>query len=225
MTCPPSLTDSRIVRYLTELAVSDATVSHQHFVSHLGNFIDFSGSIALSLAHEELPKLIFQSGELSKEAITDNFFKVRRSIVHAIVQSFIPSDDYQRIKLPVPNTAPMTFDLYQRFYLAHQRELDFRIQNLQLEVRASVSGISLELAQLSSLDVTLNNTLAAHVNRLYAVIPLLLEKRFTLLLSDLKIQPDKRLEQFCNELQGLLLAELELRLLPVIGLIDALNES
>ena len=228
-----SLTDSRIVRLLTDMAVSDAVVSHQSFVGSLGNFIDFSGSVALSLAHEKLPNTVFQPGESSEEAIKDNFLQVRRSIVKAIIQSFIPSEDYLRLKLPSPDIAlnaegeyatPINVELYHRFYLSHQREMDFRIQNLLLDVRASVSGISLELAQLCALDETLNSTLSTHIKRLYGVIPKLLEKRFNILLSDSRMPSEKRLGQFCHELQSLLLAELELRLLPTLGLIDALSE-
>jgi len=91
-----------------------------------------------------------------------------------------------------------------------------------------------------------------HQRKVFAVIPGLLRKRFEHLLHEYRELEQQRehselsssqqannnsiqstdtetlLEifnkKFCTETQGLLLAELELRLQPVIGLIEALNQ-
>ena len=104
-----------------------------------------------------------------------------------------------------------------------------------------------QLAQLASLDASMADTLADFSRRAFAGVPHLLAKRFYYLNQQYRqaraeqpeltnglsssvrdetarwLQKDGWLDRFIREMQAVLLAELELRLMPVIGLIEALE--
>lgn len=235
-----SLYGSRLVRFLTDLAVSDVELSHKCLAQRIGQLINFSDSVALSSLHGQLPTMAFEPLSIPAEAIQKEFLRVRQTLVQSIVNSFVPGTT--RIQFPVAKTnAPdtlITYEPYERFYVTQQREIDHKFQYLQSYVRDAASGLSPRLAQLVALDTALGDTLSAHGRQLFAVIPKLLGKRFEHLLNKQLGQPhqqddDSRMEEgpdvwlatFRSEMQGLLLAELEARLLPVLGLIEAINEE
>ncbi len=247
------LRGTRLVRFLSDLAVSDVPFSHENFSERLGRSIDFAESVRLAALHDKLRKMVFEPGPRSIETLKEEVLRVRMSLVQSVVGSFVSVAGAARIKVPALNTGiPLdklaTFEPYHRFYAAHQREFDSRIQTLQLEVRDTVSGVSAELAQLAALDEAVRDTLSMHIRKYLAVIPRLLGKRFDFLLKEhqsrqdtsrmavtedrseediLRIwtRPNGWLDRFTKEMQGLLLAELELRLLPVLGLVEAVNEQ
>ncbi len=103
-----------------------------------------------------------------------------------------------------------------------------------------ISGLSPSLAQLARIDKALFESLSDASSEIFAVIPKFLEKRFINLLhthrSELPENPGvKDLEPwmepggwvfiFCIEMQELLLAELEFRLQPVVGMIESLPQT
>ena len=247
------LNGTRLARFLSELAVSDVAFSHHNFAERLGRLIDFGDSVRLSAFHDELGKLPYEPGRTSSENLKDEVLRVRMSLVHAVVESFVPDAGPARLKLPtlkdgVPLDQLATFEPYHRFYAAHQRDFETKMQSLQLRVRDAVSGMSEELAQLAALDETVRDILSIHIRKYLAVIPQLLGKRFDFLLQEHRsmqgapsegvdsdrsergvletwTQPNGWLHRFFKEMQGLLLAELELRLLPVLGLVEAVDEG
>lgn len=239
-----SLNSSRLIRFLSDLEVSDTQLTHARFAERLGNLIDFSDSIILSAAHIELPNTKFEPKTGSTEHIQDSFLELRSNLVQSIIKSTTPGAGLHRIKLPVPTSdEPLdkvtTYEAYHRFYALHQRDMDLKIQQFRLQLREDISALSPTLAKLAILDRALGDTLHMHTRRFFAVIPRLLEKRFSYLWGNHQqaVTPDKTddpeswvlsggwLEKFYKEIQGLLLAELEVRLQPVIGLIEALNKE
>ncbi len=250
-----SLNGSRLIRFLSDLAVSDVEVSHKQFTEKLGQLVSFSDAITLSAVHSKLSKMAFEPTEASSESVRAEFLRVREVLVKSIIMSFTFSTRPSTIPLPVPKAdtprdKAMAYEPYQRFYARHQREIDFKVQSLQLYVRDGVSGLSLELAQLVALDTALGDVLAVHTRRLFAVIPKLLSKRFEYLRKEYQqvltnpagddksdvddllvdnqaewVKPGGWLHTFYQEMQGLLLAELDVRLQPVLGLVEALNEQ
>jgi len=131
-----------------------------------------------------------------------------------------------------------TYEPYRRFYSAHQVEMAVGLQALRQRVRHSVSGVSVELHQLATLDMVLDQSLALHTRKLFNVIPKLLEQRFKLLLqnhleknagsvddAEQWLEPDGWLAFFYHDMRELLLAEFDVRLQPILGLLEALNEQ
>lgn len=129
---------------------------------------------------------------------------------------------------------------YRKFYTSRQTDLDRRIQHLHSEIRDMVSSVSPALAQLALIDQALFESLSDVSRESFAVIPALLGKRFIERLAihrpelpdnpkaaDLApwIEPGGWISAFCNEMKELLLAELECRLQPVVGMIESLPQT
>ena len=222
-----SLNGSRLVRFLSDLRVSDAAVTQKRFAERLGSLIDLSDSITLSSAHSAIGATAFEPGGMSHGDAQQEFLRVRAAIVQSVMRSFAAQSGPTRIKLPVPAAETPTdisaaFEPYRTFYSAQQRDIDFKIQKLQLQMREAAAGLSPELAQLSALDAALGNTLTLHTRKFFAVIPGLLGKRFEHLYQQHPSWSAMH-KPFCADMQGLLLAEIEARLLPVLGLVEALG--
>ena len=225
---------------MTDLAVTDIKVSQSHFAQRLAQLIDLADSITISSAHSKYRKPAAPAPAVSPHTISDEFLRVRTSILQAIMKSFTPTAGPSRIKLPVPAASrpednTEAFTPYLTFYTAHQAQIDARVRGLHLRVREMATSVSPELAQLAALDTALGNTLAVHARRSFAVIPGLLGQHFDHLLNDntrsetCPADPGNAwthlLQGFCSTMQGLLLAETEARLLPVLGLVEAINED
>jgi hypothetical protein len=129
------------------------------------------------------------------------------------------------------------YEPYRKFYKSRQRGLDIRIQRLQTEIRDAISGLSPSLSQLSRMDKALSEALSEASREIFAVIPKLLEQRFNRLfdlhrselpenpeVTDIEpwMRPGGWISVFCMEMREFLLAELEVRLQPVVGMIDSL---
>ena len=246
---PTALNSSRLVRFLTDIEVADVGVSHKHFTERLGQLIDLSDSVALSAAHGKLAKMKLDAGPtatptVSHEAVIAEFIRVRTAAVQFIISTFIPGEGVSWLSLPTvssgtPEVERASYERYQLFYVNHQREIIFKLNKLRKDTRAAVSTHSARLAQLVALDTALEATLTVHTQKLFAGVPRLLGKRFHALYEQhqqamtdpqaddpqLWAEPGGWLEQFNREMQGLLLAELEVRLEPILGLIEALNEE
>ena len=146
-----------------------------------------------------------------------------------------------------PDFAP-DFAPYHRYYLAHQRDMNASIGPLRAHVRAALAAHSPALKRLAALDGVMEQALEARERKLLATVPGRLAKRFEQLLvahraaqadtqadprtsiqaadePDRWMQPGGWLAGFCAEMQAVLLAELEVRLQPIAGLIEALDNE
>jgi len=233
-------TGSRLVRALADLAVSNVKVSHKNFARRLGQLIDLSDSISISRVHGAVGEEAFEPGEQSGEAVKAEFLQVRNTVVGSIIKSFDPDKGVARNRFPrpeeeVPVDGASGYEPYGKFYAAHQRDMEFKTQQLRSHVREAAAGASPELAQLAILDKALGDTLSVHSRKFFAVIPRLLRERFEHLLNSRQMAQDSRHSNsgtwldmqalFGREMRGVLLAEVETRLLPAQGLIEAFNSE
>lgn len=233
-------TGSRLVRALADLAVSDVEVSHKNFAARLGQLIDLSDSINIHRVHGGESEPSLESSRESDEAVKMEFLQVRNSIVGTIIKSFDTEKGLARIRFPrpaadAPGDEGSAYEPYGIFYAAHQRDMDFKIQQLRSQVREVAANASPELARLATLDRALGDTLAVHSRKFFSVIPRLLKKRFEHLLHSYQnaqgTSQDNNaswldmLELFGREMRGALLAEVETRMLPAQGLVEAFNSE
>lgn len=146
----------------------------------------------------------------------------------------------QSLPAPKPDMPPelaAAYEPYRRYYQAQQREMDLKIAPLRSQLREALAGGSAAQRQLASMDAALDKILGVQEARLLAGVPTLLEQRFRHLRSTHQqalaeagqadpisrwMKPGGWLAQFCQELHRVLLAELDLRLQPTLGLLDAL---
>ncbi len=235
---------SRLVRFLSELSVTGVEVSHKNFAERLGRLIDLSDSIALSKTHGQLTSISAEAATRTDskafaESVLNELLQTREQMVQFILRSFSPETGW--LTLPTANAKAtpeelMAYEAYQRFYVTHQREIDFKAKSLRRHCREAISDLSPQMAQLAALDAALDDTLEVDARKLFTGVPRLLGKRFKYLLQQHQqtmegqrddpsqwTLPGGWLDVFYKEMQGLLLAELEARLQPALGLIEALN--
>ncbi|WP_101759859.1 DUF3348 family protein [Oceanicoccus sp. KOV_DT_Chl] len=250
---PVALNDSRLVRFLTGLMAVDVDLSHQDFSQKLGQLLNFSDSITLSGMYEKLEKLEFQPEQQLQQAARQEFLRVRQLLLEFILKSFAPEESLVRVKYPAPPAATVggldisekdklaLYESYRVFYVSQQREMDLKIQYLTAAIRKMMNGWSIELAKLSLLDKTMSEMLAPHKRKFFAVVPNLMGKRFEhLFLEDQQLQlaikndlaadaetvnqgPPGWYPKLRSEIQQLLLAELDVRLQPALGLVEAID--
>lgn len=244
-TATSTLSDrSRLVRLLSELSAIKFSASEHNLAEQLGRLIGLSDSISLARSLGQLP---LKAGDPSVEnagAVRDDLLASRREMMRIIVESFAPQAGSTGIQAPSLSVgtrieALQTFEPYRRFYSMHQAEMAGAIQSLRQRVRNGVAGFSVELNQLAELDRILGESLSIHTGKLFNLCPKLLEERFKQLLQAHRdssaetnvtephqwLMPGGWLELFYQDMKELLLAELDVRLQPVFGLLEALDEQ
>lgn len=240
---------SKFIRSLADLAIVDAADPGNAFAEKLGTWVHFADAIALSAVHSDgmaKPwKIQRETQSAAYAAVASEFERIQALLVNSVVKSCSPNPGRSHIKLPAPElelplNVTSAYVPYRRFYEAHQRDMELGIQPLRVNVREAVAKASPRLRKLAELDVALEKILRDREGKLLSKVPVLLRKRFEQLFKDHQqkladtgqadtparwTQADGWLARFCSDMQMLLLAELELRLQPTMGLMEELNEA
>lgn len=236
-----SFDSSRLIRALSDLVSTDAAPPRQSFADRLGQWLDFADAIALFSALNGSTDAAGGPATAEHPALGGEFARVRGALLDSINTDGLLTPGKARIRLPAPAwhaSTPGAADYlpYHRYYLAHQRDMGAAIAPLRASVRAGLAQRSPALRQLAALDGVLDQALAPRERSLLANVPQLLGRRFEQLHQAHRnalstpddparwLQPGAWLHTFCQDMRAVLLAELELRLQPVAGLMDALNE-
>lgn len=211
----------RLVGLLAEWGGGSEPVAPGQFAQRLGRLIDLSSSVDLAETLAGLPRRPFEPAPEGAERAREDFLRVHEAMINGVMRSLSPGRGPSRIKWPQAEEGEPPLEAYGKFYAANQREMDARVRGLQERVRDALAGAAPELAQLAALDAALGDALLVHSRRLFAGIPGRVRRRLQQLREEKDSAPETRLQ---NEVQALLLAEVEARLLPVQGLIEALDD-
>lgn len=143
-----------------------------------------------------------------------------------------------RIRFPAmpsvaTNVNDVDFTPYRHFYIAQQREIEANIVQLRTAARDVLAGLSAPARSLCEIDGALQAALAERERTLLAGIPRQLERRFAALRDSAPqnagtsdwVAPGGWLATFRDEMLATLEAELELRLQPVTGLLETLENT
>jgi hypothetical protein len=174
--------------------------------------------------------------------------RVRRNLSDSIHNdgTFNPEPTGIAARIPFPTPLPNAsaesaadFSPYHRYYLAHQRDMNAAITALRASARKALTSQSAAGKQLAELDAAFEKFLTARERHLLANIPIMLGKHFKQRYDSHRsilgegciddpatwTQAGSWLEAFCHDTRTVLLAELELRLKPVAGLISSLGAA
>ena len=193
----------------------------------LGDWLDFNDAMALFAALHGTRDNAPSSRGMNSDAL-GNMLTRERTVLEEGIRAGTTPGARARIKWPQP--APGTpaeiaadYTPYHRFYLAQQREMETRIGALRAAVRDVLAAHVPACRQLAALDAVFDKALGQRERSLLAKVPALLEKRFAQLRE---VHPASGgHEPFAREMQGVLLAELETRLQPIVGLIETLSDK
>ena len=248
MTQAPAPTDPRsqapLLQQLTRLGLlASRAPANVNLAEMLGNEIDLADSIALASSLSSLER-VRPAGNVSLEKPQRQFLNTRGVILRLIANTFEPGDTPVPFTLPAPSAETLSDPAegvkpFQRFYSLQQSEMDHRITGLRRSLRGSLGYEGPLLTRLAALDRILDDTLGEYSRRVLASLPKLLGEHFTqrreAFLQSAQatqhtqpadwVKPDGWLHAFYQDMQQLLLAELDFRLLPARALLDALLDA
>lgn len=226
---------SQLVRVLSELADPDVPDSGQPFAERLGQWLDFKGAMALFSVLKGKAEPRPQAPSAEAAALWEAFDRARAALVEGVTADGALRPGKPASGTPAPEGAA-DFAPFHRYYHARQREMTASVAALRASARAALSRHSPALKRLAALDTMLDQAMAAREGSLLATVPALLARRFEQLATapepapaeaSTAQAPDRQrwLTGFREEMQAVLLAELDLRLQPVAGLIAALDNE
>ena len=144
------------------------------------------------------------------------------------------------VAMNVPLELAPEFSAYRRACLAHQRAMAAGIAPLRGQVRQALAALSPALGRLAALDAVLDEALGDRERHLLSTVPVLLEQHFERLRrahSTTRFQargspsgadPSSAapwLADYGRDMQQLLLAELDVRLQPIEGMVEAMGHE
>lgn len=228
------LNGSALAHLLAGWGVLEAPAAPPAFVEGLGHWLDWTHAIPLHAA------LVTDAPAPASRAAGSAMAEVealRDALVRGITDEGGPPEARRRRGPPVPPlreppapVAPPSLDVstYRRRHADQQRAMDVALEALRERLRDRLAGRSAAGARLAAVDAVMARALAPREQTLLGLLPTLLERRFEQLrAAQAAADPSPStawLDDFQLDLQRLLLAELELRMLPLVGLAEALAE-
>lgn len=208
---------SPLVRLLGEWFPTDAASSGMDFAERLSLWLGAFDAIGLQATHQAVramaaPAPAQPAGRAAaRVSPAQDLQRVRGLLARAIAQPVAP-----------PEEGGHGFVPYAERHLELQRQMELAIPPLRAHVREEASRQSARLRQLAALDAAMEQALAARGQALLAKLPAWLKRRFEQLRASAAGDEDKDwLDAFDREWRQALLAELEVRLAPVAGLVEA----
>jgi hypothetical protein len=218
-------TGSALIRLLARLTDIDAPEPQQGFANRLSHWLGWTEAISLADALDGGAAMTAATrpppaSRPAASAEERECARVRSALAKAL--------DDTTAATRAGDTAT-DFASFQRRYLAKQQALELGIAPLRARLRAALAARSPALARLAAVDAVIEKMLAPRERSLLYRVPGLLEKHFERLRLTEPAAPDAPadawLAVFAADMQAVLRAELELRMQPVDGLLDALRTS
>lgn len=220
------LTGSAFIRSLAALNDVQALASPDDFAQRISQWLDWTHAFALSAALNDAPPPHAESGSPRPADAHEREHARVRDALTRLVADTLAAD-------PAPE-----FLVYRRRYVACQQAMESQIGPLRRRVRATLTSRSSAMAKLAALDSVMEPVVGAQERALLSTVASLLEPRFERLrrahpatpldqpgMADVPLQRTAWLDLFHQDMRALLLAELDLRLQPVEGLLAACRSS
>lgn len=228
------LNTTRLISLLSSLTDRSATLPRNQVAQGLGRMIDLPDSISIADTLDKLPRI--KPGETGMQA--DPVLRLQRghaAMIKTVTGSLSMGSSPARITLGMfiePAAGkdgalqpPPDYQAYLKLHAALQRDLDFKARTLQADIRKCLAQHSRNSARLAAIDGALAEPIARRSRALFAKIPGLLQAHFQAIAAQADVPEEAVQQQLSDTLQTVLLAEIEARLLPALGLIEALEEE
>ena len=211
---PTGVRSAALVRLLAQMTAVEATGPEPSFVETLGRWLHWTDAVALSgalgsgaVAPEGTAQPARATGATAAQR---EFDRVRSSLGAAI-------DDDSDIRSE-PDLA-----VFRRHYMERQQTMDSAISALRKRLRAALARRSPGHARLAAADAALEAALAPRERAALSALPGLLDEHWRRANAADDRAGALPATQRAKDLRSLLHAELELRLQPVQGLLEALT--
>lgn len=239
-----NFSSSKLVRLLNDAAPGGVEASRQDSAERLSQWVGVFDAVTLHAKHQSMKALGEQApatgaGKAGKVSLQEQFDQVRATLEQSITAKHVAAVDapspraprlaaFQRQVVAAEALEPVVdFALYRQRYLDQQRKMELMIEPLRAHVQQALTVASPELRQLAALDAMWAQMLEVREQKLLSTVPTMLKQRFDALRKTHQDDASQApwLDAFGQELQEVLLAELDTRLQPVWGLIEAFNAA
>jgi len=218
----------QLAGFLPAGASAPGDAARQDVAERLGQWLNVADAISLSSAHAAIAAAGRQASRTpgrppaSAAALQAELERVRATLAKSITTR----DARHK---PDPDALDTEFAFCLQRYQDQQRRMEMSVDALREHVRQTLAQGMPRLAQLAALDAALAEMLGGREQRLLNNLPNFLKARFMALRQAAAVSDtphDLRwLQGFNTELEQTLLAELEHRLQPVVGLIEAMTHE
>jgi hypothetical protein len=231
-----------LIRLLARLTDADVIESRQSLSDRLSQWIHWTDAIALSTALNDNPSAVASGARAFGCAEETECARVRISLANAIagdsafatVRRRGPAHEPSR---GAPADAALDYPVFRQRYLSLQQAMETGIGNLRSRLREMLAARTSDMSRLAVVDAAMERALSPRERSLLAAVPVLLAGHFERLRhaaqetqADAQISGDAAalppgawLDVFRKDMQSVLLAELDVRLQPVEGLLAALR--
>ncbi|MGV3681282.1 MAG: DUF3348 family protein [Acidovorax sp.] len=240
------LDSSRLVVLLAQWTRAERAPARPDVAEQLGQWlsvvdaVELNGSLRSIEAHTAAPSAGDEEA-IDAQALEDLLQKTKADLTRLATAPARPARplreraDNTPVEQPDPQ-AQADFAAHGPRYAEQQRQLDARLGALRAQVRAALLKGPAPLRQLAALDGVMEQMLGAREQRLWASLPGHLERRFVQLRKahQARVQASGQADEplrwrqaggwlagFEQDLQALLLAEMQVRLQPIMGLLEA----
>lgn len=206
------------IRLLARLAEVDVTPSSRSLPDRLSQWLDWNHALALSTALDARP-VVGDADVSAGDGLDEECARARVTLVEAI-----KADPMLAVASAAKPAADAAADYapFRQCYLTRQRAIQAATGRLRGRLRDALAQCSTDMAHLADVDAVMEMALTPREHSLLANVPDLLGRRFERLRD---ASPASRgwLDTFRRNMQGVLLAELDVRFQPVEGLLAALR--
>lgn len=222
---------SRFIELLSDAHLAPVNARRLDFAERLSLWLTPADAIQLHGLLQNTPAPSVATALSTRQAVV---VALNKSVQHTrtqLTQHITRADD---ALARVAEGATLNHAPFRKRHFDLQRQMDTHIAPMRASVRQVLSKISPRLRHLAALDAAMEQALASREQKLLAAAPLLLEKRFDAMKHKVQAgadtpptarHPAPWLVNFDREWQAHLLAELDLRLQPVMGLVEALSQE
>lgn len=232
-----ALSGPELVRLLARFAQVDVPEPRQSLSDRLSQWLGWTDAIALSSALTGAPPAVPAGARTFGSAEEAECARVRTSLVNTISgdSAFVTATRRGSAHVAAPAAPPAAVDyaLFRQRYQAMQQSMETGVGNLRGRLRALLAARTPAMGRLAVLDAVMERALAERERGLLASLPVLLAGHFERL-RDAGQQaeaaeppvpgaPGAWLDVFRKDMRSVLLAELDVRLQPVEGLLAALR--
>lgn len=225
------------VRLLARLTDATLPDSGQSLSDRLSLWLAWTDAIALSAVIEGQP-VVTAGGASDAAAAARDCARLRADLTGAIVHDAVFSPPKaaagpRHARAAAPVEADPAYGTYRQRYLALQQTMETGIGNLRSRLRGMLAARTPGLGRLALMDAVMERSLGARERSLLAAVPRLMERHFEQLRQAGEADADPAaaplatppwLHTFRTHMQHVLLAELDVRLQPVEGLLAALQD-
>lgn len=227
----PSVPASALARRLARWMPASVEAPRQDLAERLGQWLNVKEAIALHAAQGTVDAagaavVRRQRPPVPVDGLRAELQAELRRTRALLEQSIRRRDPTHR---PDPDEPDTEFAFYHQRLNEQQRRMEMSVDALRGHVHGRLMQSSAGHARLAALDAHMQVLFGGREQRLLAQLPTFLKARFAALRHEAvtsESPPDPCwLQTFADEFEQVLLAELELRLQPVMGLIESLEHD